>query len=200
MMLTFAQPIAQLGWEARAIHALRRNLTLVIPVSTFFLKIIVQYFSRDDWKEILKSLSSLPLEIMFIAMSFMLGALSGLSPTYDTRIGNQGDADLYAVLVICGIFALCLLINFLIRFVRKLFGKLYVAGQQIRKLLVQHRIPEQHGLFDNANVPDSGAVPDIAISGRIIWATAYCTFTTLVLSSAFGISIGTLAYVLHLIQ
>lgn len=178
IMPIFAQSVAHLEWEARAIHALRRHLIVVIPVATFFLKIVVQFFSRDDWKEILKSLSNLPLELMFISMSFMLGALSGLSPSYGVRFGSQGDADLYAALVICAIFALCLAINFLTRFLRKLFGKLLVAHKQLSALLSQPRIPE--------------TVPGIAISGRIIWATVYCTLTALVLSLTLGISIGSL--------
>ena len=185
-MVMFAQSTTHLVWEARTIHALRRHLIVVIPVATFFLKIVVQVFSRDDWKEILKSLSNLPLELMFISMSFMLGALSGLSPSYGVKFGSQSDADLYAALVICVIFALCLVLNFLTQFLRKLFGKLVIAHKQFSALMSQPRIPE--------------TVPGTAISGRIIWATVYCTMTVLVLLLALGISIGSLAYVLHLIQ
>lgn len=61
-MLITSPTVSHAVWEARAIEAVRRHLIVVIPVATFCLKIVVQVFSRDDWKEILKSLSNLPLE------------------------------------------------------------------------------------------------------------------------------------------
>lgn len=180
------QVAGRLGWEALAVHGLRAHLNVVIPVATLFLKILVQVFSRDDFEEVMKSLSNLPLELMLIAMSFMLGALSGLSDSYIKRFADQSDADLYATLVILFIFIFCLVINVLTRFLRKLFGKLFVAYKQFKELMAQPRIPD--------------TVPAIAISGRITWATAYCTLMAMVLCLSIGISVGTLAYVLHLIQ
>jgi hypothetical protein len=178
--------VAHAGLEDRFVHALRMHLNVVIPVATLFLKLLVQVFSRDDFKEVMKSLSNLPLELMLIAMSFMLGALSGLSGNYVARFGSQGNADLFAAIVIFCIFVLCLIINVLTRFLRKLFGKVYVAYKQLSELLAQPTIP--------------GSVPSVAASGRILWTTVYCTLMALLLSLTVGISVCTLAYVLHLIQ
>jgi hypothetical protein len=134
----------------------------------------------------MRTIANLPLELMLISMSFMLGALSGMSDPYNARFANQSDADLFAALVIIGIFFLSLFINRLIRFLKTLFGKLFVAVKQYRELTAQPTIP--------------GTVPNIAIGGRILWAMVYCILMVLVLVSCFGISVITLAYVLHLIQ
>jgi len=174
------------GWETEFIRALRMHLNVVIPIATLLLKILVQIFSRDDYKEVGRSLSNLSLELMLIAMSFMLGALSGLSDSYIKRFPNQSDADLYAVLAIFGIFLLCLLINVFTKWLRVLFGKLYVAYRQYRELAAQPVLPD--------------AVPSIAIAGRLFWAMVYCMLMAIVLVSSLSISVGTLAYILHLIQ
>jgi hypothetical protein len=177
---------AHLGWETEFIRALRMHLYIVIPVATLLTKVLIRVFSREDFAEIMRTVANLPLELMLIAMSFMLGALSGMSDTYITRFANQSDADLFAVVVIIIIFFLSLLINRLIRFLRTLFGKLFVAAKQYRELTAQPTIP--------------GTVPNIAIAGRILWAMVYCTLMVLVLVLCFGVSVLTLAYVLHLIQ
>lgn len=134
----------------------------------------------------MRSVANLPLELMLIAMSFMLGALSGMSEAYISRFGNQSDADLFAGLVIVAIFFLSLFINRLIRFGKILMGKLFVAYKQYRELVAQPTIP--------------GTVPNITIVGRILWAMVYCILMVLMLVSCFGISVISLAYVLHLIQ
>ena len=73
------QTNAHLGWETEFVHALRVHLNVVIPVVTLLVKVLIRIFSHEDFPEILRSILNLPLELMLIAMSFMLGALSGLS-------------------------------------------------------------------------------------------------------------------------
>ena len=165
---------------------LRMHLNIVIPVTTLIVKLLIQVFSRDKFKEVMRSLANLPLELMLIAMSFMLGALSGMSSSYVSRFPNQSDADLWAAIVIIAIFLLSLAINGLVRFLAVLFGKLFIAFKQYRELTSQPTIPN--------------SVPNIATAGRILWATAYCILMVLVLLLTFGISVLSLAYVLHLIQ
>jgi hypothetical protein len=174
------------GWESEFILFLRLHLNVVIPVATLLAKLFVRIFSRDDFREIVRHLANTPLELMLIAMSFMLGALSGISDNYIARFEKQSDADLYAVLVIFGIFLLSLVIHRLTRFLTTLFGKLFVAFKQYRAFAAQPRLPEE--------------APSIAIGGRILWATFYCTLMAMVLVLDFGIAVVTLAYVLHLIQ
>ena len=180
------QNVVPLGWETEFIRALRMHLNIVIPVATLLVKLLIQVFSRDKFKEVMRSLANLPLELMLIVMSFMLGALSGISASYIARFTNQSDADLYAALVIIAIFLLSLAINGLTKFLTILFGKLFVALKQYRELVSQPTIPN--------------SIPNLATAGRILWATAYCILMVLVLVLCFGISVFTLAYVLHLIQ
>jgi ABC-type multidrug transport system permease subunit len=177
---------AHLGWEAAFIHALRIHLNVVIPVATLLTKVLIRIFSREDFAEIMRSIANLPLELLLIAMSFMLGALSGMSEAYIIRIGNQSDADLFGLLVIIAIFFLSLFINRLMRFGKTLMGKLFVAHKQYRELVAQPTIP--------------GTVPNITIVGRILWTMVYCILMVLVLVFCFGVTVITLAYVLHLIQ
>ena len=149
------QHVGSPGWETQFIRALRMHLTVVIPVATLLVKVLIQIFSRDKYKEVMRSLANLPLELMLIAMSFMLGALSGLSQSYVARFTGQSDADLFAALVIIAIFLLSLIINWLTRFLTVLFGKLFVAFKQYRDLVSQPTIPN--------------SVPNIATAGRILW-------------------------------
>ncbi|HET9400398.1 MAG TPA: hypothetical protein VFO34_05565 [Candidatus Acidoferrales bacterium] len=72
------------------------NLNIVIPVATLLVKLLVRWISRDEFREVMRSLADIPLELMLIAMSFMLGALSGISDSYVKHFGNQSDADLFA--------------------------------------------------------------------------------------------------------
>ena len=180
------QNVAHLGWETEFVRALRMHLNVVIPVSTLLVKVLIRIFTRDEFKEVMRSIANLPLELMLIAMSFMLGALSGLSTDYIARFHDQSDADLFAALVIIGIFFLSLILNRLTRFLRILFGKFYVAVKQYRELTAQPTIP--------------GSVPSITVTGRILWALFYCILMTIMLTLTFGISVSSLAYVLHLIQ
>lgn len=180
------QTVVHLGWETAFVHALRVHLNVVIPVATLLVKLLVRVFSRDEFREIMRHLANTPLELMLIAMSFMLAALSGLSDSYLARFPNQSDADLYACLILFGIFLLSIFINWLTRWTVTLFGKLYFALKQYRQLTAQPTIP--------------GTVPSMAVVGRLFWAMAYCVYIAIVLVLAFGFSTGTLAYVLHLIQ
>jgi len=165
---------------------LRMNLTIVIPVTTLIAKIFIQIFSRDSFEEVSKSLANFPLELMLIAMSFMLSALSGLSAAYTNGFENQGDADLFAVVTMIVIFALSLIINRMTRWLYVLSTKLQVAYAQYSKLSSQPAIPN--------------TVPDVAIMGRVVWAMFYCSMMTLVLVCTFGVSVLTLSFVLHLIE
>jgi hypothetical protein len=180
------QTVGHLGWETGFVTFLRTHLNVVIPVATLSAKILVRVFSREDFAEVMRSVTNLPLELLLISMSFMLGALAGISDSYFTRFANQSDADLFAALAVIVIFFLCLITNLLTKFLRFVFGKLFIAFKQYRELSAQPTIP--------------GAVPDIAVAGRILWAMAYCMIMALVLVLSFGISVITLAYVLHLIQ
>lgn len=180
------QNVAHLGWETEFIRALRMNLNVVIPVATLAVKISVRVVSRDEFRTVARSIADLPLELMLIAISFMLGALSGLSQSYVQRFANPSDADLFAVVVIAAIFVLSLVINWLTRWLSILFGKIYIAFRQYRELAAQPTLPD--------------SIPAIAITGRILWTLFYCTMMSIVLVSSIGISVFTLAFVLHLIQ
>jgi hypothetical protein len=177
---------AHLGWETEFIRWLRTHLNIVIPCATLLVKILVRTFSRDEIKEIFRSVANLPLELMLIAMSFMLGALSGITESYVTRFPNQSDADLFAAFVIGVIFLLSIPINKLSRFSMILSEKMFTAAKQYKEFSEQPLLP--------------GAEPDTAKVSRIMWTMVYCILMVLVLLSSFGITIGTLAYVLHLIQ
>lgn len=179
------QNIVHSGWEAGFIHALRTHLIVVIPVTTLLVKVLVRVFSREEFNEVIRTVTNLPLELMLIAMSFMLGALSGISANYPLRFANQSDADLFAVAAIIAIFFLCLAIDGLTRFLRTLGGKLFIAFKQYQELVAQPTIP---------------GTTNVATAGRILWAMVYCILMALVLVFTFGISIATLAYILHLIQ
>jgi hypothetical protein len=128
----------------------------------------------------------LPLEFMLIAMSFILSALCGITDAYTRRFPNPSDGDLFACIVIISIFLLAIPVNRLNRFSVILFGKLFIAVKQYREFVEQPALP--------------GTEPSLARGGRVLWAMFYCILMTLVLLSAFAISISTLAYVLHLIQ
>jgi len=180
------QTLLHPGWEEQIVRALRMYLIVVIPVAVLLVKMLIRIVSRDEFKEIVRSITNLPLELMLIAISFMLGALSGLSPDYPARFTGQSDADLFAVLVIMCVFFLSILVNGLTRFLRTLSGKLFFAFKQYRELIAQPIIP--------------GTVPNVEVVGRILWAMVYCILMALMLLSSFAISITTLAYVLHLIQ
>jgi hypothetical protein len=172
--------------ETQLVRALREQLNVVIPIATLLVKVLVRVFSREDFPEIARSVANLPLELLLIAMSFMLGALSGISSEYATRFDNQSDADLFAVGAVVGIFFLCLGVNLIMKYAKAIFGKLFVAFAQYRDLSAQPTIP--------------GSVPTIAIAGRLFWALAYCIMMVLMLMSSFAISILSLAYILHLMQ
>jgi len=180
------QNVVSLGWETEFIRALRMHLNIVIPVATLLVKVLIRVFSREEFAEVMRSVANLPLELMLIAMSFMLGALSGMADSYIAKFPHQSDADLFAVIVIIVIFFLSLLINRMIRFLKILSGKLFFALKQYRELAAQPTIP--------------GTVSNIALAGRLLWGMVYCMLLGLMLFLSFLFSVLTLAYVLHLIQ
>lgn len=178
-------PTSHLGWEIEFVNKLRNNLTLVIPISTLIVKVLIQIFSRDQFKEVAKSLTDFPLELMLIAMSFMLSALCGLTPNYAPKWANQANADLYATMVIAFIFFLCLAIKRGTKFLKKLFGKIFVGAKQYQELTSQPTLPN---------------AVNMELAGRILWTSFYCVIMVPVLLFCCGVPIVTLWYVLHLIQ
>jgi hypothetical protein len=180
------QNVGQFGWETGFIHALRTHLNVVIPCATLLVKILVRTFSRDEIKEVIRSVFNLPLELMLIAMSFMLAALSGLLNGYIARFPKQSDADLYAAIVVGAIFFVSIPVNKLNRFSMIVAEKLYIAIKQYGELSKEPLLP--------------GTEPSRAILGRIMWAMLYCILMVLVILLSFGIAISALAYVLHLVQ
>jgi hypothetical protein len=166
------------------------NLTLVIPITVLCVKLLVQVVSRDNLKDLLRSITNLPLELLLIAMSFMFGALSGISQSYLGKFTTLSDADLWAILMIFFIFLLCLAIHSGTKFVYILGTKLSVAASQFQGLV-------QGPITDSSNI-NPGA--NVARGGRILWAMAYCIMMVTVLILKFGTAVVALSYVLHLVQ
>jgi hypothetical protein len=177
---------SNLGWEAEFISHLRMRLDAVIPISTLIVKILVRVFTREDFEEVVRSVVNLPLELLLIAMSFMFGALCGISPNYVTKFEGQGSADLFAAFALVCLFGGCLVVNLALRFLKVVAGKLYVAFKQYRELMKEPVIP--------------GTVNKISTGGRLVWGMVYCILMVVLLLFSFGSSVLTLAYVLHLIQ
>ncbi len=176
----------QPGAERSVLQFFRMNLVLVIPLFVLSLKLLIRYASREDVREILRTIPSLPLDLTLIAISLMLTAFARITPAYFEKFDSQQDAYSWAAFVLFGLFVSGVVLNRLICWSRTSGQKLYAASKQLREKRLQP-----------AYDPKS---PSIEIAGRMLWALVYCLVLALLVGLEMLISMGTLAYVLHLIR
>ena len=175
----------QPGAEQSALQFFRKNLVIVIPIFVLCLKLLIRYASREDVKQILRTLPSLPLDLTLISISLMLAAAARITPAYFDKFDSPEDAYAWAALALFGLFVSGVFLNVLIGWSRTSGQKLYAACKQLSERRLQPG-------YD----PKS---PGIEIVGRMLWALVYCLVLVLLIGLEMLVSMGTLAYVLHLI-
>src|SRR5947209_5088502 len=119
--------MASASVETELIHLLRKFLVIVIPLFVLSLKLLMRLFSREDPREILRTLPALPLDLTLIGIGLMLTALARLNPAYFARFESDSAANLWAGLTLFGLFLSGVILNYLIGLSRILGQKLHTA-------------------------------------------------------------------------
>lgn len=175
-----------MGLEKIAVELLRRNLIVAIPFTILALQLLVRWVAREEAKDFVRGLLTLPLDLMFIAMSFVLAGLARLTPKFAAHYGSDRNTDLAgAILLIC-LVLLAAALTYCGRGVRVLWQKFFAAWQQLQR---QTRQPEFK--WKDAGTP---------VAGRLFWMVGYWVMIVVLQSAQLLVSVVSLWYVLHLME
>jgi len=165
---------------------LRGNLFLVIPFTILGLRLIIRWVTREEAKEIFRSLLSLPQDLMFISMGLLLSALARIAPGFARRYASDREADLAGACWLLALIVVTILLVYLGRVLTILWQKFYSALKQIR---------DRRSL--DGTRQDTG---NIQVAGRMFWLLAYWASLVLVLSIEVSVSVWCLWCVIYLIR
>jgi hypothetical protein len=166
----------------------RRNLMIALPFTILLLKFLVRWGSREKIKDVFKSLLTIPLDFIYIALGLLLAVMAHRAPVFISKYASDTDADLNGALLIIILVLAAVLITWLDRFVRMCFQKSFAAWA-IMKDNPQLRLPE---------AAEAGIESDEYIK-LLLWVILYWTTMALVLSFEVVLSFGILGGILRLV-
>ncbi len=172
--------------EKVAVEILRRNLVVAIPFTILGLRLLVRWVAREEPKEVFRSLLTLPLDLMFIAMTLVLAGLGRLAPKFAAHYDSDRDADLAGALLLISLVFLAALLTYFGRALRVVWQKFFAAWQQLRRKMEQPRFKWE------------GA--DVSVRGRLLWMVGYWVTIVLLFSGQLLLAVSSLWYILHLME
>lgn len=112
---------------------LRGNLIILLPLTVLLIQLIVRWMAREEPKEVFRSVLTVPLDIVYIAISFVLSGLARLMPRFSQRYASDRDTDLAGAVLVVALTGVAVLLTLLGRGARLLWQKYYAALQQVRR-------------------------------------------------------------------
>lgn len=168
--------------EKVLIAFLQRHVNVVIPISIMALRLIVLRLA-GDLKEMFRTLFSVPMDLMFISISFVLAALARVLPAFVNRFASPTEADLAGTILVLVLIGLAVAFSYIDRLNRVVSQSFYIALQQLRKYT------QQPGF--------KWSEPDLSVSGRVLFALIYLVALVISFGLELFVSIAALSYVLQ---
>lgn len=122
------------------------NIVIALPLTLLVIKIAVRFVIREAAKDIFRSLLTVPLDFVYIAMGLLLAGIARRIPTFATHYKTDKEADFAGAFLLLGLFIVACLITSIDRFVRLLWQKFYAAwnlSKEFRITKNQMALPDQ---------------------------------------------------------
>ncbi len=162
---------------------------IAVPFTILLVKFIVRWCSREAIKDVFKSLLTVPLDFVYIALGLVLAGLAHRLPEFVSRFGSDRDADFNALVLALLLIVAAVLITWLDRGVRLFWQKAYAAWSLIK---------------DNPQLPlpsaDEQTIETDAYILTLFWIAMYWTFMAGALFAEFVVSVESLGGIIKLFQ
>jgi hypothetical protein len=122
------------------------NIVIALPLTLLVIKIAVRFVIREPAKDIFRSLLTLPLDFVYVAMGLMLAGIARRIPAFATHYKTDKEADFAGAFFLLGLFVVACFITSIDRFVRLLWQKFYAAwnlSKEFRVAKKQLVLPDQ---------------------------------------------------------
>lgn len=157
MPISSLAAIPPLWFENAIVDFLRSNVAVVIPLFILFLKIVVLRISGDV-EELIHSLVIMRMEVLLIAIGFVLAGLSRTVP-FESRLLTDTRKDLTGAVLL-------FIISIILAVMYRVNKRVIVYFERFSVAMEGARLPSQQGKLVLIN---SGQAP----SWKMAWAAAY---------------------------
>ena len=161
-------------------------IVIVLPVSVALIRILLFKFA-GEFDEVYRNLFSVPQDLIFIAVSFILAGVSRTIPAFAARYGSPQQADLMGTLHIVVLLAIAWGLCKSNKLVMSLQQNFRVSWEQI------DRWKKQQDGFAWKNAPPE-------ISGRLLWSVVYIILISIIVAVELLVACGAVGESLQHIQ
>jgi hypothetical protein len=172
--------------EQAIIKFLSDWIVLVLPISVALIRLGLFRFAGEA-EEVYRNLFSVPQDLVFIAVSFILAGLSRTIPAFAAHYKNDRDADLMGALHIFGLLGIAWLLCKSNKYVIVLQRNFRVSWTQI------NRWRKQQESFNWKNVPPE-------IGSRLVWSVVYICLISIIVAIELLIACASVGESLQRIQ
>lgn len=165
-------------YEQRVVVFLQNWIVLVLPVTIVLLRLLLYRFAGDK-EEMYRNLLTIPQDLTFIAIGFILAGVSRTIPSFATQYNSDKAADLSGFLHILVYLVVAWVITRLHALLTIVTRNLRVCWEQITR----YRNQEE---FSWKNAPPY-------VSLRLLWSVFYACGIGLILVTELLIGAATLA-------
>ena len=82
-----------------------------MPLLVLVFKFAVRWTTREQLKDVFRSLLTLPLDFIFIAVGLMLAALARRLPQFAARYSSDREADLHGAILMVALFLVAIVVT-----------------------------------------------------------------------------------------
>jgi len=156
-----------MGYERVIMGLYAHNLIVALPLTILFIKLFVRFVTREQAKDIFRSVLLLPLDFIYIAFGLLLAAMARRIPGFAMHYSSDKEADYAGVILCCGLFAAACLVTWMHRGVRLLWQKFYAAWTLMMQM---------HDKEDQLSLPTGPGQPLIKkVTVVFVWIFVYWT-------------------------
>jgi len=109
------------------VNTFRHNIILTLPVLVLLFKFAVRWTTREPLKDVFKSLLTVPLDFVYIAIGILLAGLSRRIPQYASKFSSDREADFYGAVFVFLLFIGACVVTIFDRKVRLCWQKSFAA-------------------------------------------------------------------------
>lgn len=134
---------------------IQHNIVLVLPLLVLAFKFAIRWTTREQLKDVFKSLLTVPLDLVYIAVGLMFAALARRLPHFIAIYPTDKEADLQGAILIGALFLVAVVITLSDRGVRLCWQKAFAAMALVKdspQLSLRELTPESNPLIGDEMV------------------------------------------------
>jgi hypothetical protein len=176
----------QIGYEHFVINLYKHNLALALPLTILGIKMVVRTVAREPAKDIFRSILTMPLDFVYIAIGLLLTGIARRLPNFAAHYQSDKEADFAGAILLLGLIFGAVVITWLDRRLRLFWQKFYAAWNLV-KTSKQMTLPGQENVVSRTTAM------------TLMWMTLYWAIMIPILFAEILIALKALGSIVRLL-